>query len=346
MKETIALTRSYTRQHSLFYCYVWNNSDKKGFKRWLGKEIGNTLFLGEGKTGKLNVYYDHNELNKFFRLAVRLINSDTKFFKGVRSDFYKHWKRLLPYMKREHKVRNLTELKRFYETFIKWWTPMAIIVTAPDIQGIPEKVKKECLKIRNETQHYAEEGDLIYINFFLKNYPEYKEVVKVIAPEEIFKLKRKKLAKKEISDIKKRFNGYFIFKNKLYLANKLNEILSKNNAQIEKIENKELTELKGVPASRGYAKGKVRLVLYKEQIPELNKGEILVTEMTSPDFVPAMKKAGAIITDEGGVTCHAAIVSRELNKPCVIGTKIATHVLKDGMLVEVNANQGIIKILK
>ena len=71
----------------------------------------------------------------------------------------------------------------------------------------------------------------------------------------------------------------------------------------------------------------------------------MVSIATNPDIVPAMKKAGAIVTEQGGITSHAAIVSRELRTPCVIGTKIATKVLKDGMVVEVDANKGIVKIL-
>ena len=79
---------------------------------------------------------------------------------------------------------------------------------------------------------------------------------------------------------------------------------------------------------------------------KISVGDILVSPMTRPDFVPAMKKAVAFITDEGGITCHAAIVAREMKKPCIIGTKIATQLLKDGMEVEVDANKGIVKIIK
>ena len=68
--------------------------------------------------------------------------------------------------------------------------------------------------------------------------------------------------------------------------------------------------------------------------------------MTFPSFVVAMKKASAFVTDEGGITCHAAIIARELKKPCIIGTKNATQVLHDGDLVEVDANKGIVKIIK
>jgi len=70
---------------------------------------------------------------------------------------------------------------------------------------------------------------------------------------------------------------------------------------------------------------------------------VLVIPMTRPEHVPYMKLASAIVTDDGGITCHAAIVSRELGKPCVIGTKIATQIFKDGDMVEVNANHGIVR---
>ena len=73
---------------------------------------------------------------------------------------------------------------------------------------------------------------------------------------------------------------------------------------------------------------------------------ILVTGMTNPNMVPLIKKAKAIVTDEGGITCHAAIISREFNIPCIVGTKIATQVLKDGDVVEVNAYDGIVRKIK
>ena len=75
-------------------------------------------------------------------------------------------------------------------------------------------------------------------------------------------------------------------------------------------------------------------------------GEILVASMTRIEFVPLMKRALVIITDEGGIACHAAIVSRELGVPCIIGTKIATQVLHDGDLVEVDADHGVVRIVE
>ena len=83
-----------------------------------------------------------------------------------------------------------------------------------------------------------------------------------------------------------------------------------------------------------------------KDLSKINEGEILVSPMTMPDFVLAMKKASAFITDEGSLTCHAAIVAREMKKPCIVGTKIATQLLKNGMVVEVDADKGIVRILK
>jgi phosphoenolpyruvate synthase/pyruvate phosphate dikinase len=106
-----------------------------------------------------------------------------------------------------------------------------------------------------------------------------------------------------------------------------------------------LLEIKGQSASRGVIRGAVRICPTSKDIAKVHHGDILVTSMTTPDFVPAMRLAGAIVTDEGGITAHAAIVSRELNKPCIIGTKIATKVLKDGDLVEVDADKGVVRII-
>lgn len=118
---------------------------------------------------------------------------------------------------------------------------------------------------------------------------------------------------------------------------------------ITKIEgnNKMGDVIKGNTACGGVVRGVVRLVLTnKIKSIKFNKGDILVSASTSPELMPLIRKCGAIITDEGGLTCHAAIISRELKIPCIIGTKIATQVLQDGNKVEVNANEGIIKIIK
>ena len=99
---------------------------------------------------------------------------------------------------------------------------------------------------------------------------------------------------------------------------------------------------RGLASSPGIGKGKVCVLAGPKEIGKIQKGDILVTEMTTPDFVPAMKKAVAIVTNSGGMTCHAAIVSREMGIPCIVGTKNATQVLKDGIFITVDATRGIV----
>ncbi len=104
-------------------------------------------------------------------------------------------------------------------------------------------------------------------------------------------------------------------------------------------------ELLGTCASPGSAKGVVKIIEVPNDMVKMKTGDILVSETTYPSLVPAMKKAAAIITNAGGLTCHAAIVSRELGIPCVVGTKVANKVLKDGDRVEVDATKGMVRLI-
>lgn len=104
--------------------------------------------------------------------------------------------------------------------------------------------------------------------------------------------------------------------------------------------------VKGMPASPGMVAGKARVINDPEKIDDFQIDEILVTEMTAPDWVPVMKKAKGIVTDAGGMTCHASIVSRELGIPCIVGTKscgsAGTAVIRDGMTITVDASHGVV----
>lgn len=104
--------------------------------------------------------------------------------------------------------------------------------------------------------------------------------------------------------------------------------------------------IKGMPANKGKVTGKAKVLLKYEDIFEVEKGDIIVATMTTPDYVAAMEKAIGFITDEGGITCHAAIISREFNVPCIVGTNNATSKIKSGQLIELDAYNGIITIME
>ncbi len=103
--------------------------------------------------------------------------------------------------------------------------------------------------------------------------------------------------------------------------------------------------LKGQIAFKGKVQGTARVVIRNDDLKKVERGDIMVAIMTTPNFISGMEKAAGFITDEGGITCHAAIVAREMKKPCVVGTKVASKVIHDGDQVEIDALNGIVKII-
>lgn len=131
-----------------------------------------------------------------------------------------------------------------------------------------------------------------------------------------------------------------------YSGRKAKFIVDSIRCKIQKPETKKRGNIAGIGVSRGVTRGIVYILLSPRELSHMKKGRILVSPMTSPDYIVAMRKAKGVVTDTGGLTCHAAIISRELGIPCVVGTKIATKVLNDGDLIEINAKEGIVKILE
>lgn len=166
--------------------------------------------------------------------------------------------------------------------------------------------------------------------------------VRMMLPEEIAAGLGK--GKVDVREVNQRLKSVVYFR-----QGKQRRILSGQKAiefsksiKTEKVDTK-LKEIKGTTAQAGKAKGTVKIINSPDEMKKMNQGDILVSGSTNPNLMPAIRKAAAIVTDEGGLTCHAAIVSREFKIPCVVGTNVATQILKDGDRVEVDATKGIIK---
>lgn len=152
------------------------------------------------------------------------------------------------------------------------------------------------------------------------------------------------VSKQILSERKKGFIIYMDINKKLIClqGDQINKALAFFHllSQEEKVQ-----KILGRVASKGMAQGKAAIVRGVNDLNKVKKGSILIAVTTHPDYVSAMRRSLAIVTDEGGITSHAAIISREFGIPCIVGTKVATKVLKDGDLVEVDANNGVIKKL-
>lgn len=184
---------------------------------------------------------------------------------------------------------------------------------------------------------------------FLKKLSKYNKVgLELLLHIKIDELESFKLSKDYLKTLKKRTKDYYVmyYNEKDRLSWLYGEDADKVFNALEKKIIGEASEIKGRVAYQGVVKGKVKIVNSINEFSKVKKGDIIVSIMTRPEMVPVLKRAAAIVTDEGGMTCHAAIVSRELKKPCIVGTDKATAVLKDGDLVEVDADKGVVKIIK
>lgn len=136
----------------------------------------------------------------------------------------------------------------------------------------------------------------------------------------------------------------------LWLGRKMQVLSSKDADQVNKAISedyekylKTIKEVKGLGVSQGLARGRVRLITDLSQLRDCKKDDVLVTTMTRPQYNTFIKKVKAIVTDEGGLLCHASMLAREFGMPCVVGTKNATKLLKNGDLIEVNADKGTVR---
>ncbi len=242
--------------------------------------------------------------------------------------------------------------------------------TLSSLKELPKKLNKEQKEIESRLKLTQEEkqimgclrecvyykdavrGALNHGYYFM--YPFFKELgrrlnhssleIKFLFPEE---LEEYLLKNKDHSDlIKKRMDYHVIVVKNGRLVTVFDEEARRLEKEIESKITKDIKEIRGQTACPGYAKAKARVIKHPSEIQNEAHDFILVTSMTTPEFVVAMQKALAIVTDEGGITCHAAIVSREMNKPCIIGTNIATRAIKDGEIIEVDATKGIIRKAK
>ncbi|MFA5889170.1 MAG: PEP/pyruvate-binding domain-containing protein [Candidatus Paceibacterota bacterium] len=205
----------------------------------------------------------------------------------------------------------------------------------------PKNVMDKAIEMRNEDDFFAK-NDIVIRNSLISLYPELKGLETTIFFDELDSIP-------DIDILKKRREHFLAVQGAERLMITLDEFNKLHPNFIFKkdvVSGEGSNEIRGEIAQKGRVTGKVKILRRREQVGEVMEGDVIVSPMTTTDFLPAVLKAGAIITDEGGITSHAAITARELKKPCIIGTRIATQILKDGDIVEVDANKGVVKILE
>ncbi len=340
-------TKEHSREYSLFRVHTLSRIMREILPKMIGERAAEACSVYRG--GDLvSVYYESEYLKRLFSKVAQKCQ-DIEYIKKEIGKFLKIFEKLKPYFIRERKPRDTEELKKILNLYAKLWAYIAMIWIVPTLP-VDDKVKKLALKARETTQEYNEAMEPIIKEFLEKNYPNIKGKTRFVLPEEVWsgEVKNKDIKEK----IAEREKGFVFYKGNLYSGNidktlnRLGITLEDKKSSISGEAEQKEGEIKGQIAFKGKVKGKVKIISSVKDLPKVEEGNILVAAMTMPKYLPAMKKASAFITDEGGITCHAAIVSREMQKPCIIGTKIATSVLKDGDLVEVDADRGVVRIIE
>ncbi len=253
-------------------------------------------------------------------------------------------------------LETVLELFQFYSDLIG--VAVACLDTLDEIDELNEDQQAEfevwAKKTRRREEVIYKNGEMKFMPRYLKwlsetQLPEYTadQLWYLVMSEFMSFIKDEKALPlpEELSDRKKLFyvRQYPLDQIEYFSGTKAEKIIHEKQLFASKEEFENIQELQGQTAFAGKASGRVRIIRCRQDMDEFQNGEVLIAPMTEPSYLPIMKRAAAFVTNEGGTLCHAAIVSRELEKPCIIGTKHATHVFTDGDMVEIDAEQGVVR---
>ena len=332
------------RSMYLIMCEAWDRGERVALPALCDNCVFfNPLFVYvPGKA--ITVYYDFIDPNQDTSDAIKYFNEHEEDFDEIKKDFDSNGEKIQMLAKR----KNPEDLEKLFRNVVKIWPVITVSNIFGDereyISGVKESLINKYRTIRNESDGLLYTGGDAILEHAAQLVPsEYSEWVEFLLLDEV---KNKQLP--PIEELRKRSMGYIYHNGVLSSIQNIDEYAEKNNITIveETVDKGKSTgSVKGTIAYKGKMVGRVSVVFEKEDMKKVKKGDVLVTPMTTPSLITAMKKASAFVTDEGGVTSHAAIVAREMKKPCIIGTKIATQVFKDGMTVEVDAERGIITVV-
>ena len=330
--------KTYTRDVSFIMQETWFYGQTKGLKKTYGisnphKPI-NIYCMNDGAIevwqNKAAVDYLKDEIYARNIADKKFLSDSIVWYKNLVQKLKPMWDRGF--------MNTIEELKKFIKIAFKADTAFIPFYYSAVDERTPKLLRDQALAVRDQDVFF-DRTDKVIRESLLKIHPRLVGYEATVLTNEVEK-------PPELPILAKRHQHCVFIPNNVLEPITLEQFIvshPKYECVFDRAEGNSADELRGQIGQVGRARGLVRTMRRKSQIIEMRKGEILVMPMTTPDFIPAMKKAAAIVTDEGGITCHAAIVARELGIPCVIGTKIATKIFKDGDRVEVDAIKGIVR---
>ncbi len=332
----------FQRALPLYVCEYWQEGETKSLPDLLeGKVFFEPLFVHE-KGRAVEVYYDIEDKKQDPKLIADYFNKHVGLFNELTKDFGKYRDTIDELVQGD----DLEAINKLRQVIVEIW-PLNIIAyqlggmlkdsVSPELSEKASKFRTE-----NEQVHYKA-GLRIYdlIDSHLPaEYEDHDEYATYVTVDEIVLG-----SLPSIREVKDREDYYVYWQGQLRTGSEAKNFLEKNFILLprEGAQTSVADQVEGQIAFKGKIKGEVKTLFDYADIDKVKEGDILVSPMTTPDFMPLMKLAAAFVTDEGGMTCHAAIAAREMKKPCIVGTGNATDVFQDGDIVEVDAEKGIVK---
>lgn len=345
----------FTRDFSLFTCELWYWLVTESMRSDIGFGLNDQIVNHDGQSAQC--FRLKEDMDDFKKLVINLPDYHRLFSEESHREFrsvLKKIRRLIAIKPREPFTFN--SIQKVIQHWEKVWAMFVIAFNLPSgwVEDLKKKKGARAKKIIDDyyQDRVSSEGAFELMDATVRQYIEklFKKhhiptrYAHLIGFTEFMDLMEFGI-KPPLNVLKARSKGYVTIKGKIYTGKDFAELLKKHGyVYSSKKVDQNIKSLEGLVAySSGITKGQVSLVFNIQDMKKFVKGKIMVSPETSPVFLPAMKKAKAIITDEGGITSHASIASREFKIPCIVATKIATKVLKDGDQVEVDADKGTVK---
>lgn len=339
--------KNWSGQWSMCFCSFYGVMYTIGLKNLVGKNFKNNIVTFEPQSS--SNFLPKFELTNFGKYLASLVIEDPKLAKKWSREVIERTDKIMLLIKSLDKKKKLST-EDFYTLRARVYEhvpPNFAVKRVADY--LPMRLQNKFLKdfsyVRQYTEAVYNEVDRILKRIFKQISSETKintDFFLTISHDELETyFQTGELPSKK--DLRTRHLGCAIFyknKNKeLIFGKKYGKLKNAIAGNLSK------QFIKGTPAYPGVAKGRVQIIFDPLKFQSFNKGDILVTGMTRPEYLSLMRKSGGFITDAGGMLSHAAIMARELQKPCIVGTEIATKVLKDGDIIELDANKGIVKVI-
>lgn len=341
-------TKNWSGNWGLLFGSLYGDIYTKGLKELTGKYFQHNLVVFEN--GVSYNYLLQSELNKYCEHLVLLIKANESLTKKWSNQVIKNTNKIFLLIEKLDKQKIFSKKDYFDLQKARFAITTVNFSIKKVIDYLPADLMEKNLEIFSRVRVYTEP---VYNNadrllkkiskYFLNNKISDKQISVLTKHELEDYISNNKII--STINLDQRYDGCALFFDK---KGKYKLLKGKDFKNFMMDITPDLTrqELKGMVAYRGKAVGRVKIVLDPLKVVDFKMGDILVTGMTRPEFLGLMKKSSAFITDAGGMLSHAAIVARELKRPCIVGTEIATKILKDGDLVEVDAENGLVKIIK